>query len=184
MRHAPIAFVLLALACSGTEPPDPPPPGSGALIVGAGEEDGSAGFIAVDDGVDLVLQPGAQGGFHVYVNLRFTEASLDKFGAEEKPLIRRFARRTDAGTLVSRSTHTTTLMPAPDAEGMYDTENSIPVFLCPSPIGVQVAEERLILEVEAAADEDDPEPIIDTLEFVPRCPEGDQEEFCRRICFG
>ncbi len=185
MRHAPYFAVLLALAaCSGEPPPDPPPPGDSALIVGAGPEDGTAGFIAVEDGVELTLQPGAQGGFHVYVNLRFTEASLSKFGDDNKPLIRRFARRTSNGTLVSRSTHTTTLMPSPDADAMFDTEHSIPVFLCPTPVGVAVADETLILEVEAAADEDDTDPIVDTLEFIPRCPTGDQEQFCRNICFG
>lgn len=180
----PLFLALLALAaCTGEIPPDPPPPGDSELIVGAGPEDGSSGFIAVEDGVELTLQPGAQGGFHVYVNLRFTEASLTKFDAD-KPLIRRFARRTSNGTLVSRSMHTTTLMPSPDADHMFDTENSIPVFLCPSPIGVQVADETLILEVEAASDADDQDPIVDTLEFIPRCPEGSQADFCRNICFG
>jgi hypothetical protein len=37
--------------------------------------------------------------------------------------------------------------------------------------------------VEVSADEDTPG-LKGTLRFIPRCPAGDQAEFCRNICFG
>lgn len=169
-------LLILAAACSG-EPGEPPPPDvDPMMIVGAGPDDGSPGFISVDDDVQLTLHPGAQGGFHVYVNLRFATNM-------EKPLIQRDVRRVDTMELVSRSKHTAELEPAPgDAEG-FDTKSSIPVFLCPSPVGIQVAEMPLVLEVTAGETEDDPNPLEDTLRFTPVCP-AEHEEFCRRICFG
>lgn len=181
MRAALLAtFALACSACTGSEPPV----ATTTFLVGAGPDDGTPGFVEVEDGAELTLHPGAQGGFHVYVSFRFDEDAVARFGADPKPLIQRNARRVSTGQLVSRSKHTTPLVPAPGAPTMFDTEHTIPLFLCPSPVGIAVANERLILEVEASVDEDDPEPLKGTLEFVPRCPSGDQETFCMNICFG
>lgn len=184
MRAAALSLAACLGAC-GPGPGDlelhPPPPGSGLLEVGGGHEGGEPGFVPLEVGQELVLEPGAQGGFHVFINVRVSEGGMAFVG--DRPLLYREARRVETGELVSRSKHRTRLVPSPEVGGRFETEKSIPLFLCPTPIGIPVADELLELDVRAVREEDD-EPVSGKVRFLPRCPTGDQADFCRRICFG
>lgn len=171
----------LAIAACGPDPVTPGPgPDPAELILGTGHEDGSPGFVTTEEGQDLVLQPGAQGGFHVFLNIRMNDEAASLVSMT--PMIERHARRVVDGDLVSRSEHRGKFVASPEA-GFNETERSIPVFLCPTPVGISVADELLELQVEAYDDETG-ERMNGHLRFVPRCPEGDQKTFCERICFG
>lgn len=170
---------LLALTACGTEPPDPPPPPPNFnLAIGTGAAGGTPGFLPISDGQELTLEPGAQGGFHVYVNVRLDPDGVGAVG--DFPIIAREARRVSTGQLVSKAQHKVRLTAGGNN---FDTEKSIPLFLCPTPVGIPVADEMLELKVEVRATEDG-DPITGTIRFLPRCPAGDQNTFCQRICFG
>ncbi len=55
--------------------------------------------------------------------------------------------------------------------------------MCPTPLGLHVRDEPLILRAQVLT-EDDELLAEDELLFTPRCPEGDQAEFCADICSG
>ncbi|MBK6683296.1 MAG: hypothetical protein IPG45_02400 [Deltaproteobacteria bacterium] len=177
--HLLLGCLLVATAC-GTDPPEPTPPGPSNLnlAIGTGAADGMPGFVPITDGQELMLEPGAQGGFHVFVNVRLDQEGVSAVG--DFPIISREARRVATGQLVSKAQHKVRLT----AGGAnFDTEKSIPLFLCPTPIGIPVADEMLELKVEVRSTEDSA-PITGTIRFLPRCPGGDQNTFCQRICFG
>lgn len=179
--RAPLLFLsafLAGAACDPVEPPPPPPPPSLNLAIGTGAPDGTAGFVALTDEQTLTLEPGAQGGFHVYVNVRLDQDGLNAVG--DFPIIAREARRVATGQLVSKAQHKVRLVTTDDG---VDTEKSIPLFLCPTPVGIPVADELLELKVEVRASESSA-PITGTIRFMPKCPTGDQGGFCQRICFG
>ena len=172
------ALTLVTLcACGGGAPPIPPGEG---LQIGTGVGGGTAGYSPLEDGVELTLEPGAQGGFHVYIQVQADAAIIRRMG--ERPLVRRTARRDPSGELVSRSSRTQAFVPSGEADKVQ-LDSASPLFLCPTPIGIPVADETLLLEVEISADEDTPG-VKGTLRFIPRCPTDNQAEFCRNICFG
>lgn len=177
-----VAGLLLAAGCGGEEPV--PPVGSvGSLFVGGGGEDGAQGFVEFADGQDVTLIPGSQGGFHVFVHVRVEEAVMD--AASTKLTLDRKARRDTTGELVSQSKHRATFIHS-TVDGLLETEKAIPMFLCPSPIGIPVADETLVVRVRALGEEEEEEEAKaeGALRLVPRCPTDDQAEFCRRICSG
>ncbi|MCB9650259.1 MAG: hypothetical protein H6730_27275 [Deltaproteobacteria bacterium] len=180
MRTLPLITLLGLAACGGTTPPGPGPDPSNEVSVGTGAQGGSGPFVPLEDGVELTLEPGAQGGFHVYIDVQVDEAAVAGMG--ERPLVKRVARRDPAGDLVSRSERTHVFIPSATA-GKVELEGVVPLFLCPTPIGIPVADETIELEVEISKDAETPG-VKGTLRFIPRCPEGDQAEFCRNICFG
>lgn len=108
---------------------------SGALEVGANVMNDFAPFPA-----EVPLVAGAQGGYHVEVRYRVTGQRASEV------LFTHRARKLD-GTLVSRGTRQFDV--APDG-GAWVSE-LFPVFMCPTPIGVSVANESVTLEVEATA---------------------------------
>lgn len=176
--HLLLGCLLVASAC-GTDPPDPPPPPTNLkLEIGTGAADGAPGFLPITDGQELTLEPGAQGGFHVFVNVRLDQDGVSAVG--DFPIIAREARRVATGQLVSKAQHKVRLTPG---GANFDTEKSIPLFLCPTPVGIPVADEMLELKVEVRATEEGA-PVTGTIRFTPRCPAGDQNTFCQRICFG
>ncbi len=176
--HLLLAGLLAATACDPEPPDPPPPPASLNLAIGTGAADGTPGFLPITDGQELTLEPGAQGGFHVFVNVRLDQDGVTVVG--DFPIIAREARRVATGQLVSKAQHKVRLTPG---DTHFDTEKSIPLFLCPTPVGIPVADELLELKVEVRATEDSA-PITGTIRFTPRCPGGDQNTFCQRICFG
>lgn len=182
-RCAPLAL-LASLAC-GTElaPPDGGSPDTGLEVaeiqVGTGRLDGSAGFVEQLEGSPIELSPGAQGGFHVFVNLRVPAELIREHG--DVITVRRHARRERDRVLVSRTERLEQLVLR---DGAYETETSLLLFMCPTPIGIEVADEAITLQVELL-DEPGGTPVgAGSMRYVPVCPEGDVREFCLDICFG
>ncbi len=68
-----VAAVILCVALSGCDVEDDPGqdagPLLGDLLVGGALSDGT-GFVELVDGADAELVSGAQGGFHVWINVR------------------------------------------------------------------------------------------------------------------
>jgi hypothetical protein len=55
--------------------------------------------------------------------------------------------------------------------------------MCPTPIGVPVADQEVRIRMRLLSPEGD-ELGADDLLVVPRCPSGDQFEWCSEICSG
>lgn len=181
--HALIALAVGALAGCGGPPidPPPPPPQYGALSIGGGPEDGTSGYVILTPGQDVTLVPGAQGGFHVYLNVRVDAKSMN---TDRALYIDRKARRVDTNELVSNNRQLASFVPSDDDQ-YFDTEKSMLMFLCPAPIGIQVNDQPLTVKIQALLDHKDEEPIAEgTVTLTPRCPHGDKEAFCLDICSG
>jgi hypothetical protein len=150
-----LLLVVLA-ACAPVEPPPPPPGGMGTVE-----------FVAVQDGAELELIPGAQGGFHVSIPIR-----VDGFDPAARVEVDRETRRDDTRDLVASTTFTSAI----GEGGMLIRE--VPVFLCPAPVGISIADEPLEVSVEVRAGVT----AYASVAFVAHCPTGDQADFCDRIC--
>ena len=178
-----IAFALLA-ACGGTHPlsdgggaaspsPDLAPPGplSSAVLV-LGGVDASSQWVDFTDGQDVTLVEGAQGGFHVWMKWRVAEMSDGTVTME------RTARRAEDGQLVLRTSGSVMVGPNGPAQP-YESPVPMPMFMCPSPIGLSVIDRPIIFRVELkdwAAKE---------ITLVPHCPsDPTQNAFCMKICTG
>jgi hypothetical protein len=176
---------LLATAC-GTGP--------GTAVIDAGAEidagpieieagtssaDGT-GYVATEDGTDVVLVPGAQSGFHVWLNVRV-------HGIAGELMIERAARRQRDGVLVFRGLPQRMEVPDTALDDWWESPVASPAFMCPTPIGIQVFDETLVFEVrllDPEADEGAPPLAEDTLVLIPHCPTDEQAEFCMSICSG
>lgn len=166
-------FGVLHAACDSSEPVD------GTLLIGtAPSSDGTGNFVEVSNGGDILLHPGAQGGFHIYVHVRLDNESLARM--EGQPLLERTARVVQNGLLASRASNRVNMMIPSSTDGFSELEQSIPLFLCPTPVDVTVANEPILLEIEATGEEG--VSVQGSLEVIPRCPDDAQGEFCRRIC--
>ena len=182
VRSVALLLFIGTIACgSDAPPPDTPGPSTFELTLGSAVDAmrGTGGFRSVDNDVDLPLRPGAQGGLHVYINLMLPAGAIDR--VSDQPAIYREARRIRDGVLVSRLEHKTQLVAS--STSSFETERSISVFLCPAPIGVDVADEPLELTVDVMPDYGEDPVARGTLRFVPVCPDED-EELCLRLCLG
>ncbi len=150
---------------------------SGSFRIGTGT--GQPGYLPLTDGQELVLEPGAQGGFHVYLNLRLDQDAANSVGTT--PIVAGEARRTVDNRLVSRLTDRRVELEPQGVE--FDTASNVLLFMCPAPAGVPVADQELQIELRVSTDRGGPA-IKGMLRFTPRCPQGAQAEFCRNICFG
>jgi hypothetical protein len=176
-----VCLIGLALAACGSEPDPPVDPEFGPLTIGGGLEDGSSGFVELTNGQDVTLVPGAQGGFHVYLNVRVEEKSM---GDQMALYIDRKARRVDTDQLVSQARQLAPFEPSAEA-GYFDTARPMLMFLCPAPAGIQVFDKTLIVKALGLLHHMDAEPIAEgTVTITPRCPEGGQRAFCEDICSG
>jgi hypothetical protein len=185
MRRVLGVLLFLFSACGGKVTETPQDAGTQtattALVLGGGLDDGSPGFVGLTDGQDVPLVAGAQGGFHVYLNVRIEEAAMTP---NRSLFIDRRARREDTDQLVSQNRQLITFVEAPES-GYFDSERPMLMFLCPAPIGIQVHDKTLSVRVNARVDHNTEELLAEgTVRFTPRCPTGDQEEFCRSICSG
>lgn len=177
----PMILLAFAAACGPPPeppPPPPPPPVDGDLVIGGGADNGAPGFIELSDGQDVALIPGSQAGFHVFFNARVPAGAM----TSEYITLERTARRKDTGELVSRNTQRVRFFEG-EVSGFEDTEKSIPLFLCPTPVGIAIMDQPLILRFSATDDNGNPS-IEGQLEVVPRCQEALQPDFCRQICNG
>jgi hypothetical protein len=185
-----IAMLLgLGMAASGCGPdeqgspdggPDAGPDANtdaGVTRIEAGTADlAGNGFVPIADGSDATLIPGAQSGFHVWLNVRVQ-------GIAGELRIERAARRQRDDTLVFRGLAQRLDVPEAALGTWWESPIASPAFMCPSPIGIQVFDEPLVFEVRLL----DLDGVIlaeDSLVLVPRCPAGEQEAFCRSICAG
>ena len=175
----PFALLLGALltaaapGCGGEG--DPVDPGPSDLQAGTARTDGT-GFVEIADGADAELVAGAQGGFHVWVNYRVIGASgpLD--------LVRE-ARRTEDGAAILVNAEVPVDVPDDAMLDWWESPTAVPSFMCPTPIGVAVVDHEVRIQIRLLSETDE---LLgeDTVTVVPRCPTGDNEEWCYRICSG
>jgi hypothetical protein len=154
---------------------------AGEAIIEAGTSgaDGT-GYVASEDGTDVSLVPGAQSGFHVWLNVRVR-------GIAGELMIERAARRQRDGALVFRGLPQRLEVPDTALDAWWESPVASPAFMCPSPIGIQVFDETLVFEVrllDPEAAEGEAPLAEDTLVLIPHCPAGEQAEFCVSICSG
>lgn len=166
------AALLLAAGCGDPVAPEPLP---AELEVGIGQADGT-GFIAIADGADVELVPGAQGGFHIWVNVRVHGAAGELF-------LEREARRVVDDELVSLAIPQYIAVSDQAMDGWWDNPGAMPSFMCPAPLGIDVFDQELYFDVRLV---DDTGAVLaaDSMALTARCPDGPQADFCRQICSG
>lgn len=111
----------------------------GALELGAESPDGGALFPLP---AEVQATPGAQGGFHVPMLYRVTAPAMPGVLFEH-----RVTRGRD-GALVSKGSRTMNLDPVAAGES-WTSPGAIIIFICPTPVGVNVVGEELNFEVTA-----------------------------------
>jgi hypothetical protein len=181
----PSRTVTLALACGLSLcacpelPPGPEDSGGGEPLWPAGtvefgvpvsEED----FAFQPMPASLELHPGAQGGFHVPVSYRVGRS-------EPGATFEHRVRRVRDGVLVSRGTREFDVE-APSDGGAWTADFPVVVFLCPTPVGVNVVDEELTFEVTVTREGG----VLlgrGTAKAVARCPSANAS-FCNSICKG
>lgn len=164
---------LVALGVGGCGGSTPPPAGMASLTLGSAALDGS-GFLPLDG--DQTLVAGAQGGFHVW--LKYRVAGMAPTEVE----VHREAHRVSDDTLVLR-TDGTQQIGAASADGYWELPTALPSFMCPTPIGVNVIDERIEFDVTLSTPDGAPL-ATGSAEATVHCPTGDQLAFCQRICAG
>ena len=124
---------------------------------------------------DSTLTAGAQGGFHVWLNLKVTGAKADA------TRIKHTIRRKSDGVLFSTGDRTLRIgEPGPD--GSWETSPAWPAFLCPSPLGVNVLGETAVIKLELSTVAGE---VLGSGEVTTKftCPAA-QQTFCDSICKG
>ena len=169
-----VLFVLLASACGHSDKPDGGSDGGAQWAEGTLE----LGNVAPDGGfqkmpVEVEATPGAQGGFHIPVMYRVNGEALPGVLFEHR------IERTRDATLVSKGTRTYDVGPVASQES-WTTPGAVIIFICPTPVGVNVVGESLTFEVTATKDGN----LLGkaTASAVFRCAPGDS--FCESICKG
>lgn len=167
----------VALVLAGCGPDLPPegeeaPPLEGELELGLVSSDGVFRLLSPDE--ELVLEPGAQGGFHLLLAQR-----VIGFEPGEKLRVERTTRREDTQQLVTRSSLTTRVSMEAVAPSM-DLERRVPLFLCPAPVGISVADRRLEVTVEVEGESG--RVAAGSVSLWARCPTASHAELCRSIC--
>jgi hypothetical protein len=118
------------------------------------------------DGEDVTLVAGAQGGYHVWLGYRMMPPPSPSGELQ----LERTAERASDGALVLRTQ--TTLQP--DGE-------LLPMFMCPAPVGLPVIDRAIEYRLQFS----DGGGVVARGEvtLVPHCP-ADSIEICQRICSG
>jgi len=166
------------VACGDDEPVDGRPTVPGRLEIGYAGEGGV--FMPFSANGDVELEPGSQGGFHIPIQLEVDAEARAFLG--ERSRHERLARRVVDDRLVSAPIAFDVVWQA-GAEGRFELTAPVFVFLCPTPIGVEVADRALQIRVSLG----DPEvvsPLVATTTVTARCPQTNQREFCEQICRG
>lgn len=166
-----VAAALGLVGCGGT----PPPIGSATLALGSAASDGS-GFVPLTG--DQTLVPGAQGGFHIWLKWRVQGM------APEKVHVHRESHRVSDDALVLLADGTQEVgAPDPASGGWWELPSAQPSFMCPTPIGISVIDERIVFDVTLTTV--DGAPLAkSSAEATVHCPSGDQNAFCLQICSG
>lgn len=172
MRGPGLLVALLVAGCGGGGMM--PPPGNGMVVLGTATATDGSGYVAL--GGDQTLVPGAQGGFHVW--LKYRAAGM----APEKVHVHRETHRVSDDALVLLADGTQDVGAAAD-DGWWELPMALPSFMCPTPIGINVIDERIVFEVTLTTL--DGAPLAkSTAEATVHCPAGDQAAFCAKICSG
>ena len=170
-------FLFLA-ACGGTQGgPDggrdggAPRWAEGAFALGLDEADAGALFPLP---AEVQATPGAQGGFHVPVLYRVAAP------AEQNVVFEHRVTRTRDGVLVSKGTRTLNV-DAVAAGQSWTSPSAVIIFICPTPVGVNVVGEALNFEVTATTKAGE---LLGkaTSEATFGC--GTTDAFCASICSG
>lgn len=141
--------------------------------------DPGSAWVPFTDGQQSTLTYGAQGGFHVWMKARLVG------GVPGRLVMSKQARRVSDEKLVLRAMSTI----EPDATrtdaGAWEMPQATPMFMCPSPIGISVIDEKIRFEL-TFTDEVGKELGHGEVTLVPRCPTDsvDGMLFCQRICTG
>ena len=170
-----LPLILLALVgCGSVDKPDGGTDGAvlwpeGTLELGGVGADGGFAPMAAE----VEATPGAQGGFHVPVMYRVTGQALPGVLFEHR------IQRTGDATLVSKGTRTYDVTPVASGQS-WTTTSAVIIFLCPTPVGVNVVGESLTFEVTATKGGE----LLGkaSASAVFRCTAGDT--FCESICKG
>jgi hypothetical protein len=164
-----LAACAVLAACNGGGLPPPPAVATGDVQV----ELADATFAALTDGEQVALVAGAQGGFHVWMSYRLSGVAAGRVTLE------RLAHRAQGGELVLRSSGTVDV--APDASGAFSSPDPLPMFMCPTPVGLSIVDAPIVFELRFSAEG---APLADrSVTLVPRCPDA-ARELCERICTG
>jgi hypothetical protein len=166
-----LIFVTLLVGCSAAHPPptphDGPTPAPPAQM----------SVLMLQDGQDATLVAGGQGGFHIW--LRYAVHGL----GGQSVTLERTAHRVSDDAVVLRDRGPVDIG-APDADGWWTAPSPIPMFMCPTPIGISVIDVPIALELRLLGDAD-AELARAAVTVVPRCPsDGTQHDACTRICTG
>lgn len=137
-------------------------------------EAGGTGLIALTG--DQTLVPGAQGGFHVWLKFKLLGAPTGRLRWNHT------ARRSSDNRLLVTGDRIIEMTPTGSLQG-YESPEPIPAFMCPSPLGVKVMDEPVVFQV-TLSDENGNRLASATATATPRCPPGEQNAFCVRICTG
>lgn len=178
MRAALAIAALSLTACMGGEDDGgvvDPPVYTADLQIGLATS-GSEGFVEADDGTDVELAPGAQGGFHVWTAPRFR-------GAAGTLYLDREARRVSDGALMLRASRLVIDVPIDAMTDWWKEREAVPSFMCPAPVGLDAYDTEVEFTFKLY-NEDEELLAVDSLIVVPRCPEGEMGEHCLRVCSG
>ena len=164
-----ILLTLLA-GCGPLPPPSAHPPDLGPAAAPA-----EMSVLMLADGQDATLVEGAQGGFHVWLSYAVRGLSAGTVTLE------RTARRVSDGAVVLVYRGDVDVG-APGDDGWWDAPSPIPMFMCPSPIGLSIVDVPIALTLRMLGP-GDAELARAAVTVVPRCPDA-QRDFCTRICTG
>jgi hypothetical protein len=172
-----VAGALIAVACAlvgcGGAGKMQPPPGDATLDIGTANVDGS-GFVTL--GGDTTMVPGAQGGFHVWITYRIEGMAPATIN------VHRESRRVSDNALVLL-TDAQLDVGTPGDDGWWEMPTAQPSFMCPTPIGISVIDERIQFEVTMKAMDGTPL-ATSTAQATVHCPDGAEAAFCQKICSG
>ncbi|MCA1665012.1 MAG: hypothetical protein LC659_12205 [Myxococcales bacterium] len=166
-------LLLLALlaGCSAPPPGEHAPPNLSPAPVVAGEMT----VLTLTDGQDDTLVEGAQGGFHVWMQYAVRSLPAGAYTLE------RSAHRASDGAVVLVFRGAVDVGAAA-ADGWWTAPAPIPMFMCPSPIGISVVDVPIDFTLRLLG-AGDAELARAAITLVPRCPDA-QRDFCTRICTG
>ena len=167
-----LILVTLLAGCGPSPAPNGPVPDL------APAPTGQMSVLMLTDGQDATLVEGAQGGFHVWM-----QYAVRGLPAGSVTLERSAHRVSDGAVVLVYRGDVDLGAPAPDdPDGWWTAPQPIPMFMCPSPIGISVVDVPIEFTLRLLG-AGDAELARAAITLVPRCPDA-QRDFCTRICTG
>jgi hypothetical protein len=164
---------VIAIATFGCSAPPPvAPPVTTPTITQTSATLAIDGYV---DGQDVTLVEGAQGGFHVWMHYAVRDLPAGTVTLE------RSAYRVSDGAVVLVYRGDADIG-APDDSGWWSAPAAVPMFMCPSPIGITIVDTPIDYQLRLVGG-DGAELARAAVTLVPHCPD-DQRDFCTRICTG